>query len=69
MAAWRTAFIVRVAMIEGPALFCVVGLFLEEQRVFLVSFIVLTAFQALNYPSKNRVIDDLQISDADLEEN
>jgi hypothetical protein len=28
---------------------------------------VLAAFQALNYPSKNRVIDDLQISDADLE--
>lgn len=63
---WRTTFIIRLALIEGPTLFCVVGLLLEEQRVFLFLAIVLIAFQALNFPTRNKIQEDLNLNETEI---
>jgi len=63
---WRTTFIVRVAIMEAPILLCLVGLLLEYQRVFLVLAVVLTAFQALNFPKRDTVQRDLALTDEEM---
>jgi len=66
---FRTAFIIRLALIEGPTLLCIVGLLVEEQQIFLYVAIVLILAQALNYPTKSKVANDIQISEAELMSN
>lgn len=65
---WRTTFIIRMAMIEGPTLLCVVGLLIEEQRVFLFLALVLLFFQALNFPTKSKIQSDLNLSETETKE-
>ncbi len=65
---WRTTFIIRMAMIEGPTLLSVVGLLIEEQRVFLFLALVLLFFQALNFPTKSKIQSDLNLSETDTKE-
>ena len=65
---WRTTFIIRMAMLEAPTLLCVVGLLLEEQRVFLFLALVLLFFQALNFPNKNKIQSDLNLNETETNE-
>ena len=57
-----------MAMVEGPTLLCVVGLLIEEQRVFLFLALVLLFFQALNFPTKSKIQSDLNLSETETNE-
>lgn len=65
---WKTTFIIRAAMIEGPTLLAIVGFFLEEQRVFVFLALVLMFFQALNFPTKSKIQSDLNLSETETKE-
>ena len=66
LAKWRAATLIRAASIEGPCLFCVVNIMLSGDDVFLYLYVALLVLMIFNFPTKNRMINELQISEEDL---
>lgn len=69
MEIWRTANIIRAALIEAPALFAIVNLLITGGDIFLYVYVAMVVVMVFYFPTKNRVKNDLQVSDADLELN
>lgn len=63
---WRSATIIRAATIEGPCLFCLVNIMLSGADIFLYLYVALLVLMIFNFPTKNRVINELQISEEEL---
>jgi len=57
-AAWQTMFIVRLAMLEAPALFSAVCLLLTEANIFIIIVGALTGIQLLNFPTARGIEND-----------
>lgn len=67
IADWRTMFIVRCAVTEGAALVCIVGMLLMEYDFFVYLFIPLLILQISYFPTKNKVQNELALSQTDSE--
>lgn len=63
---WRAATLIRAATIEGPCLFCVVNIMLSGADIFLYLYVALLVLMIFNFPTKNRVLNELQITEEDL---
>jgi hypothetical protein len=62
---YRAALILRMALCEMPALFAIIAYFLTTNRSFLWMTILLISNFLFIYPSRNRIIDQLQLSSSE----
>ena len=65
---YRAASIVQWALLEGPSLFCIICFFLTGNYAFLALAIAIMFLFILMAPSKNKILTQLQISEAEQEE-
>ncbi len=65
---YRAASILQWALIEGPALFSIVGFFLTGNYAFLALLLAIIFLFAMTAPSKLKIQLQLQLNEADLEE-
>jgi len=67
MQAWQVACIIRMALLEGSALFTVVIFLLSGQYYFLIFTLILLALMLTVKPSKQKAIDDLQLNSIEMQ--
>lgn len=65
---YRSASIIQWALLEAPVLFCIVCFFLTGNYAFLALAVVLIFLFVLAAPSKTKMLNHLQISEAELDE-
>lgn len=65
---YRSACIVQGALLEGPSLFCIICFFLTGNYAFLALMLVVLFLFSMTAPSKIKVLLQLQISEAELDE-
>jgi len=65
---YRLACIVQWALLEGPSLFCIICFFLTGNYAFLALMAVVLFLFTITVPSKLKVLMQLQISEAELDE-
>ncbi len=63
---WRVATIVKAALLEAPCLFCVVNIMLSGANLFIYLYVALLVLLIFNFPTKKRVLNDLQLTEDDL---
>ncbi len=59
---YQSATIIKCAMLEGPALLCVVLALLSQQLVFIIIAWCILVFMYMMRPTKAHVINDLQLN-------
>ena len=64
---YRSACIIQWALLEGPSLFCIICFFLTGNYAFLALMVVVLFLFAMTAPSKIKVLQQLQISEAELD--
>jgi hypothetical protein len=62
LAAYREALIIKLALVEGPALFASISFMMTGNTVFLAMVGVLILFFLYNKPNKSRLIMDLKLT-------
>lgn len=60
---YQTAMIVRLAIIEGVALFAIVAAMINENLFFLIIALAFLMFFISLHPSKNRVMKEMKIDE------
>jgi hypothetical protein len=65
MEKYRAALILRMALCEMPVLFAIIAYFVTNNRSFLWMTILLIINFLFIYPSRNRIIDQLQLSSSE----
>jgi hypothetical protein len=65
---YRTACLIQWALLEAPALFCILCLLLTGNYAFLALAVVMMFLFAMMAPSKIKIILQLQISEAALDD-
>jgi hypothetical protein len=65
---YRSASIVQWAFLEGPSIFCIISFFLTGNYAFLALAAAIIFLFMLMAPSKVKIITQLQISEAELED-
>lgn len=65
---YRAASILQWALIEGPAIFSIIGFFLTGNYAFLALMLAIIFLFVMTGPSKLKIQLQLQLSEADLEE-
>ncbi len=66
LAKWRVATLIRAASIEAPCLFCVVNIMLSGADIFLYLYVALLVLMIFNFPTKNKLFNELQITEEEL---
>jgi ABC-type microcin C transport system permease subunit YejB len=61
--AWKSAFIICIAMIEGATMFAIVCLFITSYDIFLYIAVALLTTQFMNLPTREKVKKDLDLDD------
>ena len=59
---YQSATIIKSALLEGPALLCVVLTLISEQLVFIIIAWCILVFMYIMRPTKERVINDLKLN-------
>lgn len=67
-AQYRSASIIQWALLEGPSLFCIICYFLTGNYAFLALMVVMLFLFAMAAPTRMKVLLQLQISEAELDE-
>lgn len=65
MAAYQTASIIRWAMLEGPSLFAIVCYLLTGNYKFLLMAGAVIAVFIMNKPSKDKLVQDLELNQSE----
>ncbi|MBC8045896.1 MAG: hypothetical protein H7Y00_03825 [Fimbriimonadaceae bacterium] len=65
---WKTIFLIRCAITEGAALFCLAGMFVEESAVFMYLFFALLVLFISFFPSRNKIQSELELSSEEVAE-
>jgi hypothetical protein len=65
---YRSTCIVQWALLEGPSIFCIICFFLTGNYAFLALVVVVLFLFAMTAPSKQKVLLQLQISEAELDD-
>jgi hypothetical protein len=65
---YRSASIIQWALLEGLAIFCIVCFFLTGNYAFLALVLVILFLFAMMAPSKVKILLQLQINEAELDE-
>jgi len=58
---FRTAFVKRYAILEGPSFFCIVSYLLTGRISFLFFSVLLMGIQFINFPRKDKIVFDLEL--------
>ncbi len=64
---YRSAFIVRIAMLEGIGIIASIGYLVSADKSFLYMFGVVFILFIIHAPTKNRISNDLNLTDAEEE--
>ncbi len=64
---FKTAFIVRIVMLEAIAVLSVVAYLLNADKSFLYMFGVIFVLFIIHAPTKNRIVTDLQLTEEEQE--
>jgi uncharacterized membrane protein YsdA (DUF1294 family) len=65
---YRSALILQWALLEGPSIFCIICFFITGNYAFIALAIVIMFVFVMTTPSKNKVLTQLQITEAELDE-
>lgn len=65
---YRTACLIQWALLEAPALFCILCLLLTGNYAFLALAVVMMFLFAMMAPSKIKIVLQLQITEAELDD-
>ena len=65
---YRSACIIQWALLEGPSIFCIICFFLTGNYAFLAVVLVVLFLFAMTAPSKVKILLQLQISEAELDD-
>jgi hypothetical protein len=65
--AFRAAFIIKAALLEGPTLVAIIFMMVESNVYFLMIAAILLFAQFLNRPSNQRFFNDFRVSSAEKE--
>ena len=67
-AVYRAASILQWALLEGPSIFCIISFFLTGNYAFLALAGVVMFLFVMTAPSKTKILLQLQISEAELDD-
>lgn len=62
---WRSAFIVKIALLEMPCLLNIVFLIVSNNKIFLYLYILFAIIMLLNKPTLYKLEEELQIGDTE----
>jgi len=65
---YRSGFILRCALLEGPTLMCIIFMFMENNIYFLLLAAILISFQLRTRPSIDQFKNDMQLTSAEKQE-
>lgn len=65
---FKTAFIIRIAMLEGIGLLTLIGYLITGDKSFLYMFAVVFILFIIHAPTRQRIISDLELSDEEQEQ-
>ena len=65
---YRSACIIQWALLEGPSIFCIICFFLTGNYAFLALVLIVVILFAMTAPSKVKILLQLQISEAELDD-
>jgi hypothetical protein len=65
---YRLACIIQWALLEGPSLFCIICFLVTGNYAFLALMVVILFLFAMTAPTRMKVLLQLQISEAELDE-
>ena len=65
---FKTSLIVRLALLEGPALFTIVLVMLTNNYEFFMATGIMIIQMLSLYPHRTRIIGDMQLTDAEIKE-
>ena len=68
LALYRAACIMQWALMEGPSIFCITCFLMTGNYAFLALVVVILFLFAMTAPSKLKILMQLQISEAELDE-
>lgn len=63
---WRTAFLIKMMLIDTACLLNLVFLLLTNNRIFLYFYVLMAIIMLMNKPSQYRTREDLQIGDEQI---
>lgn len=63
---WRTASIIKFALLEMPCLLNIVFLILTNDRMYLYMYVLVAVIMLLNKPVKYKVVEDLHLQSEDF---
>lgn len=65
---YRSALIIRYALMEGPNLFCLVAYFLSSNLIFMYLSIAVMAYFLLSFPTSDKLIKDLELKEVEIDQ-
>lgn len=65
---YRKACIVQWALLEGPSIFCIICFFVTGNYAFLALVLIMLFLFAMTAPSKRKILLQLQMSEAELDD-
>lgn len=67
-AAWQISVIIRMAAVEGIALFAAVCIMISGNLFYIVFFILALAVQVLNWPSPSKITREMPLTQSEIEQ-
>jgi len=61
--AWRILLILSIAIVEGATVFAVICLFISGADIFMYIAVALIAVQFMNFPTRRRIQNDLDLNE------
>lgn len=65
---WRTLFLLKCAITEGAAIFCLVGALVEKSAMFLYLFLAVFVLFISFFPTKNKLQSELELTNDEMAE-
>jgi hypothetical protein len=64
---WQYTVIIRLAAVEGIALFSAVCLLITGNLFYMIFFIIALALQAINWPSPGKIAREINLTETEIE--
>lgn len=64
--AWKSLYIMKLAMVETACFFNIICLFITTYDLFLYLAVAVIAYQLINFPARNKVIEELALNEEEI---
>lgn len=65
---YKSALVIRYAMLEGPNLFCLVAYLLTSNLIFMYIAVAVMVYYLMSYPKTSNLMNELDLSSAEIDQ-